>query len=62
MDEEQQEKTCAWCNKETALALFGVAIGLLFIAMSLDTLRRMRMAVPTDEGTILREIDGEVVE
>lgn len=40
----QEDKTCAWCNKETALALFGVALGVLFIAIGLDTLRRMRMS------------------
>ena len=38
-----EEKTCAWCNKETALAMFGVLIGLVFVAMSLDTLRRIRL-------------------
>lgn len=37
-------KECAWCNKEVGLALFGVALGLMFIIMSLDTLRRMRLS------------------
>lgn len=51
MDEQQEGKTCAWCNKETALALFGVALGLVFIAISLDTLRRMRMSTVDSEET-----------
>jgi len=47
MDEETetvdaQEKTCAICNREGMLALFGVVLGVVFIAMGLDTLRRMR--------------------
>jgi hypothetical protein len=41
---DDEEKTCAWCNKETLLALFGVALGVLFIAMGVDTLRRMRLS------------------
>lgn len=45
------DKECVVCNKEVVLALFGVLIGVVFIAMSLDTLRRMRK-----ESTV----DGEV--
>jgi hypothetical protein len=55
VDSEDEGKTCAWCNKETMLALFGVALGVLFIALSLDTLRRMRMPSIVDgvvEGTV----------
>lgn len=39
----EDEKECFLCSKEAMLALFGVGLGLLFIVMSLDTLRRMRM-------------------
>lgn len=54
MDKDGDDKTCAWCNKETALALFGVVIGLVFIAMSLDTLRRIRAeSVTAIEGTVI---------
>lgn len=38
------ETKCALCNKETALAIFGIVIGLVFIAMGIDTLRRMRFS------------------
>lgn len=51
MDNEEK-KACAFCNSETALALFGVALGVLFIVLSLDTLRRIRMT---------STVDGEVV-
>lgn len=54
-----EEKTCAWCNKETALALFGVLIGLVFIAMSLDTLRRIRLESPGRESNYL---EGSVID
>ena len=54
-----EEKTCAWCNKETALALFGVLIGLVFIAMSLDTLRRIRLESPGREPNYL---EGSVID
>lgn len=57
-----EEKTCAWCNKETALALFGVLIGLVFIAMSLDTLRRIRMERSESVGTQHFYIEGETTE
>jgi hypothetical protein len=43
-------KTCAWCNKETAMAAFGIALGLMFIAMSVDLLRRGRMSTVDSEG------------
>lgn len=49
----EQGKTCAICNREVMLALFGVGLGLLFIVMSLDTLRRMRK---------LSTVEGEVVD
>ena len=52
----EEEKTCVWCNKETALALFGVLIGLVFIAMSFDTLRRIRM----EQQPATLYIEGEV--
>jgi len=47
---EEKGNTCAFCNKETALAVFGILIGIVFIAMSVDTLRRMRMIqeIPND--------------
>lgn len=54
-----EEKTCAWCNKETALALFGVLIGLVFIAMSLDTLRRIRLESSGREPNYL---EGSVID
>lgn len=53
-----EEKTCAWCNKETALALFGVLIGLVFIAMSLDTLRRIRL----ESGLEPTYLEGSVID
>lgn len=49
---DTQGKTCAVCNKETMLALFGVALGLLFIAMSLDTLRRIRKESTVEGETV----------
>lgn len=55
-DEVASSEKCAWCNKETALAVFGIGLGLLFIVMSVDTLRRMRLStvdseVATDDST-----------
>lgn len=53
MDEEIEipaRSACVWCNKETALALFGVVLGLAFVVMSLDTLRRMRMSTVESEA------------
>lgn len=58
MDEADEGKTCAWCNKETMLALFGVALGVLFIALSLDMIRRSRMLSISDSGVV----EGTVVE
>ncbi len=46
-----ETKVCAFCNKETALALFGVVLGLVFIAMSLDVLRRNRQLAKTGDDT-----------
>lgn len=56
----QEKSTCAWCNKETALALFGIGLGLLFIAMSVDTLRRMRMS--TVEPNLEHYLEGGTVD
>jgi hypothetical protein len=49
-----EEKECFFCNKEVLLAMFGVALGVLFIAMGLDTMRRMRLST-------VDAIEGEVV-
>lgn len=46
---EQTSKCVLFCTKETALAAFGVMLGLVFIAMSLDMLRRSRKL--SQEGT-----------
>jgi hypothetical protein len=53
---DDEEKTCAWCNKETLLALFGVALGVLFVAMGLDTLRRMRLPDQTSGQEIIEGV------
>jgi len=48
-----EEKTCAWCNKDMAMAGFGILLGLVLIAMSVDIVRRSRMSnveVETDAG------------
>lgn len=57
--DDTEDKTCAFCNKETLLAFFGVAIGVLFIAMGLDTLRRMRMSTVDNVESY---IDGSTVD
>lgn len=43
-------KDCAFCNKETLMAAFGVLLGLAIIGMSVDIVRRGRMStVETEE-------------
>ena len=42
MDEEK--KDCAFCNRETAMAVFGICLGLMFIVISVDLIRRTRMS------------------
>ena len=41
--EETSKSKCTLCGKETALALFGVLLGLVFIGISVDIIRRNRM-------------------
>lgn len=48
----QEDKKCLVCNKEMALALVGVGIGVLFILMSLDTIRRMRLSTVDSEVVV----------
>lgn len=57
---DDDKKTCAWCNGETALALFGVLIGLVFIGIGLDTLRRIRMETSGRDASMM--IEGETVD
>ena len=45
------KKKCVICNKEMALAGFGIVLGLVFIMMSIDTIRRMRMTTTVVEET-----------
>lgn len=58
MDDEVKVETCAWCNKETMLAMFGILLGVMFIALSVDTLRRMRLPSIVDgvvEGVVVED-------
>lgn len=55
MDEESK-KECAFCGRDAVLALFGVGIGVVFILMGLDTLRRMRKETSGSEPSFA---DGE---
>lgn len=50
--DEQEGNRCLICNKESALALFGIAIGLMFVFMGVDILRRSRLAQSTVEGEV----------
>ena len=46
-----EDKKCVWCNRETAMAAFGIALGLVIIGMSVDIIRCGRMpAVGADPG------------
>ena len=60
--DEVEGKTCAWCNKDVALALFGVALGLVFVAIGLDTLRRMRLSSVDSEPNLEHYIEGGTVD
>ena len=51
MDDESK---CAFCNKETLMAAFGILLGLAIIGMSVDIIRRGRMSTVENEVT-----DGE---
>lgn len=39
----ETKSTCFLCNKEGALAIFGILLGLVFIGMSIDIIRRTRI-------------------
>lgn len=47
--EGEAKKTCALCNREGALAVFGILLGLVFIGMGVDVIRRSRMSTVSTE-------------
>lgn len=56
MHEETAGKKCVVCNRDGFMALVGIGIGVVFILIGLDTLRRMRIEQLTST------VDGEVEE
>lgn len=49
------DKKCVICGRDGMLALFGIGLGVVFILMGLDTLRRMRQEQSTVEGEVVTD-------